>query len=186
MRVLIRTVLTGAVALIAVGASRPAHAQRISGTYELALCRTAPCVPGDTVAAYFTATVVLLDSATAAAQSVLPRARYEREPANGCFRVRHYQRLADSYAGIVKASSFTWQPLGESPGTIAFRLYRSPDASYRVRTTVIGDRLTGSGTSDGVGAAEMHAPRDTVVAVRVAEADVARCGDLSRRPGRRL
>lgn len=171
MRILTATLL----ALAALGAGGAVDAQSVAGTYELALCRTASCAPGDTTTAYLTATVVLLDSA-AAARHALPPARWQKEAANGCFRVRHYRQLTDSYAGIMREGRLHWRrPVAGASGALTFLLYRSPDASYGVQVSPATGGLAGWGTSDGIGVAEISGPRDTVVAVRVSEADPARC-----------
>lgn len=174
MHLVMRALLSVVVAAAAAGIGPALSAQSASGSYELALCRAAPCTPGDTAAAYLIATVVLLDSAAAAAGN-LPSPRYERGPANGCFRIRHSRRLGDSYAGISRAGQFRWRPLAGSPGTLTFPLYRSPDASYIVRVAAMVGGLAGWGTSGGIGVAEISAPRDTVVAVRVSDAALAQC-----------
>lgn len=174
MHIAVRVLLTLSAAITSSGSATVLRAQSVSGTYELALCRAAPCVPGDTAAAYLTATVVLLDSAETARVALAPP-RYDRAPANGCFRVLHYRRLGDSYAGIVAAAGLRWRAAASAPDTIRFLLYQSPDATYGVHLSSTADGLTGWGNSGGVGVAAITAPRDTVVAVRVADANSALC-----------
>ena len=174
MRIVVRTLLSIIVAAAAAGVAPALSAQPVSGTYELALCRAAPCAPTDTAAAYLIATVVLLDSA-AAARHGLPRPRYEQGSANGCFRIRHSRRLGDSYAWISGTGEFRWRPVVGSPGALTFALYRSPDASYDVQLSPTTGGLAGWGNSGGVGVADITAPRDTVVAVRVSDAALAHC-----------
>ena len=151
-----------------------AAGQAVAGTYTLALCRSAPCAPGDTGAAYLTATVVLLDSADAARRG-LARPAWERGAANGCFAVRHRRAQHDSYAGIRLGGSLRWASAPGDSGRIVFALYRSPDAAYTVRVAPTAGGLAGSGRSDGAGAAKIVAPPDTVVAARVGPPDPARC-----------
>ncbi len=166
------------VLVLAAGACAAAprrHAPRPpAGSYELALCRAGPCAPGDTAAAYLTAVVVLLDSADAARLD-LPRPRLARAPANGCFAVRHRRPRADSYAGLQDGGGLRWSRAAEGAGAVAFALFRSPDASYTVRVVPVAGGLAGSGASHGVGAAAISAPRDTVVARRIGDADPTRC-----------
>ncbi len=163
-----------AVPFAACPAAAQAPAGPPSGTYDLALCRSARCAPGDTSAAYLTVTLVLFDSADAARRD-LPRPEWQRGAANGCFAVRHHRAQHDSYAGIVSGGTLRWTAAPGDSGRIEFPLYRSPDAGYTVRVVGGAGRLAGSGTSWGAGAAEISAPRDTVVAVRVGGPDPARC-----------
>lgn len=170
-----RTLVCGLLAAAGVSLSgSAASAQAAPGTYTLALCRSAPCTPADTGAAYLTATVVLLDSADAARRRLAPPA-WERGAANGCFTVRHHREQRDSYAGIEPGGSLRWTSSPGDSGRIVFALYRSPDAGYTVRVTSAAGRLAGSGRSYGAGAAEIVAPPDTVVAVRVGAPNAARC-----------
>ena len=144
----------------------------LAGTYTLAVCREAPCVPGDTARAYLVGMLVLVDRASAEAAE-LPPARLEAEPrANACFLTTYRRRVEGSYAGITPREYVRWSVHGDS---ISFPLYRSPDAGYvaSVRMTTRG--LVGGGISWGVGAARIRAVRDTVIATRTGPPDRLRC-----------
>ena len=147
----------------------------IAGTYELAVCRAAPCRPSDSATAYATFTVVIYDS-LAAARIDMPRASYEVAPATGCF-VRGHRRdvVPDSYAGISLREYFVWK--ADRGGDVLVPLFRSPDAGYVVRLRATAGGLAGTGTSYGFdfpGPAPVY-PRDTVVAVRVGPPDRLYC-----------
>ena len=139
----------------------------LPGTYDLAVCRGGRCALRDTATAYLLATVVLFDSAGAAAAD-LPPAHYERgQRATGCFWIRYHKKVGDSYAGISPRAYFMWGGVG----SIRFPLYRSPDAGYVVELRRTATGFDGGGTSWGVGVVEIQAPRDTVVAARVGPPD---------------
>jgi hypothetical protein len=153
-------------------AQRATAPAELPGTYDLALCRGERCVPRDTATAYLLATLVLFDSA-GAVRADLPPVRYQtRQRATGCFWIRYRKRVGDSYAGILLRDYFIWTGAG---GVVRFPLYRSPDAGYGVELRRNPTGLVGGGTSWGVDAAEIHAPRDTVVATRLGPADRLRC-----------
>jgi hypothetical protein len=152
-----------------------------NGTYLVAVCRAAPCVPTDTVTPYLVATLVLFNDDGDAAQGVLPR-RQRVEGDNGCYQVRHRRNQPDSYAGIRDHWWTAWQWDSEHPGDIVVGLFWSLDASYAARLRLRDGLWTGSGRSWGVGATAISAPTDTVVAVRLGPPAWRHCGSWARWP----
>lgn len=148
--------------------------REVAGTYEVAVCRSAPCAPADSASAYASFTVVLYDS-IAAARLDMPRASQSAVPATGCF-VRGQRRRdpPDSYAGMSGREYIVWTA---DSGAVGFALFQSPHAGYvvRLRPTVGG--LAGTGTSYGFELFEPRRifPRDTVVAIRVGPPDRLYC-----------
>ena len=167
--VAIAAVLTSMVTLSAASVVRQPS---VAGTYSLLVCRQG-CRGWDTTRAYLAGTVVLLDSALRAADGQPVRARYEVS-ANGCFHKRELKRVRDSYAGIRADGYLLWER-NDSSGRVQFSLYRSPDAGYFVSLVLTAEGAKGTGESWGAGAAEIHAPGDSVVLRRVGGAAVSGC-----------
>jgi hypothetical protein len=143
-----------------------------AGTYQLAVCRGPACVPRDSTTGYVLATLVLLDSAGAVAADMPPAQWEPSRLATGCMVVRHRRNVGNSYAGISVREYFVWR---DSAGQVYFPLFRSPDAGYSVSARMTATGLAGRGGSWGAGAAEIHGPPDTVVAVRTGPPDRLRC-----------
>jgi hypothetical protein len=177
-RIVGATVIAAALLGGCVGPARAPAAptpRTLAGTYELAVCRGAPCLPSDSATAYASFTVAIYDS-LAAAQIDMPRTRYEVAPATGCFVRGHRRAVApDSYAGIAIREYFVWK--SDSAGSVLFPLFQSPDAGYVVRLRPTAAGLAGTGTSYGFdfGGPPPAYPRDTVVAVRVGPPDRLYC-----------
>jgi len=176
-----------AVALFALsGTARFAAAQQpvarsVPGTYRIAVCERAPCSPLGTTGAAALGTLVLLDSAIALA-SLPEKARqrlrpsYLDGPANGCFALQRSFVPTASLAGAAPVGVTRWTM--DSAGHVTFTLYQSPDARHTVRATLLRERLRGRGDSF-LALGGVHRSRDTVVAVRVAPADIAPCIEAS-------
>ncbi len=155
-----------------------------AGTYQIAVCKRTPCSPLAPTGAAAAGILVLLDSAIPL--GALPegaqlglRTMYLDGPANGCFTLRRPFVPNESFAGIAGVGSTRWAK--DSSGYLTFTLYQSPDARHAVRALLVGDTLRGIGESSGAGLAEVHWPRDTVIAVRVGPPDTAPCVDASLR-----
>ena len=148
----------------------------VAGVYTLLICRGG-CRDWDTTRAYLTATVVLLDSTMKAADGSPIRARYQLA-ANGCYRKRELKRVRNSYAPFRETGYLLWER--DSTAGIVFPLYRSPDAGYEVAVTFTADGARGTGESWGAGAAEIHAPRDSVVLHRQGAPDAGFCDAIAR------
>jgi len=155
-----------------------------AGTYQIAVCKRTPCSPLAPTGAAAAGILVLLDSAIPL--GALPegaqlglRTMYLDGPANGCFTLRRPFVPNESFAGIAGVGSTRWAK--GSSGYLTFTLYQSPDARHAVRALLVGDTLRGIGESSGAGLAEVHWPRDTVIAVRVGPPDTAPCVDASLR-----
>jgi hypothetical protein len=185
MRVAVRCDLVG-MALTALAVCHPAEAPAQSsmarsaapssvgaaGTYEMAVCRTLPCAPRDSAAAYVLATVVLLDSAGAIAADMPPSRWEPGRIATGCMVIHHRRSVPESFAGITVREYFIWR---DSAGMVNFPLFRSPDAAYDVSARATASGFTGSGRSWGAFEVEIRGPRDTVVAIRTGPPRRLRC-----------
>ena len=123
------------------------------------------------MSAYALATVVLFDSAGAVAAD-MPPAAYEIQRATGCMVMRHRRPPMHTYAGASAREYFIWSLTADS---LVFPLFRSPDAFYFVRVRRTERGLSGVGSSFGVGAAEIHGPADSVVALRTGPPVRLRC-----------
>src|SRR5688572_1746922 len=159
----------------------------VAGTYSIAVCKQLPCSPGDSASASVVGTLVLLDSVLLRS-SIPDSARWLfnpfQEPSqsrNACYALKRLQENVETHAGGVSTSHWHRDP--QQLDRIRFTLYRSPDALHEVSVRVVGSRLEGSGQSSGVGAAETHWPKDSVVAVRVGPPDPSICinKELERR-----
>jgi hypothetical protein len=145
---------------------------RIPGTYDLLVCAPGACAPHDTTAAHFAATVVLMDSVEATRLGhLIPGDAYTMF--NGCFHAYHNRRRAGSLLGLDTAGLMFWHPDLELGASTAFDLFESPDAGYVVRVVPSAVGLVGHGFS--VAFLGSPSDRDTVVAVRVGDADVSIC-----------
>src|SRR5437762_1182972 len=74
----------------------------VRGTYRIAVCKTAPCTPGDTTNAIVVGRLVLFDSAlhTTTVHSLRwPfNTHYLRAPANGCYALQGRPSASHTYA----------------------------------------------------------------------------------------
>jgi hypothetical protein len=147
-------------------AQEPAPAG-LAGTYAFQLCRER-CAARDTAGSYLSGRLVLIDS------TLGKRPFLQFESANACFEFRSGPIRADSYAGIQRAGLTHWKRLSAS-GHVKVTLYRSPDAGYDISVALSGRDLKGTGGSWGAGAAEIHAPSDSVLAQYIGPPDVEWC-----------
>ena len=97
---------------------------------------------------------------------------WDSRPANGCFELEPVRR-ANSYAGIQRMGLLSWT--FEPDSGVAFSIFRSPDAGYRVRVGIRTDSLIGRGDSWGAGAAEIGVPADFVHGSKLGPADTEIC-----------
>ena len=138
-----------------------------AGTYTFDICRGG-CGPRDQPGAYLRGTLILLDSVIPVPES------WGRYHPNACFQLTQIRPQEDSYAGIWKHGLTVWQRADSGHG-ISLILYRSPDAGYDADLRVMETELRGSGGSWGTGVAEIHAPRDSIVARRVGPPNPGSC-----------
>ena len=160
------------------------------GTYRIWMC-AAPCTSADSAKAVATATVVILDDSTAAADPVRaalatlpPLAHWARpNPAaavnNACFRVTQRERKVGTeelFFGITPNAVTRWQSTAEGYSML---VYRSPDANYTLRWTAPGALTSGEGWSSGPGPNGPFGGREHrnayFAATRLGPPDPARC-----------
>jgi len=168
--------------------AQPVNA-RVAGTYRIAVCKSAPCTPADTAHALAWGLLVLNDAplpfASLPDSSRRLLVRYSVQARNnGCYALTRAEGNPRTYAGIGGAGTTHWLR-DTTSGMIEFELYRSPDARHAVRAEPRGDTLRGTGTSSGVGAAELDQPRDIIVALRVGPPDLGPCAEATAREWRR-
>jgi hypothetical protein len=164
-------------------------AQRdVTGTYRISVCKTRPCIAGDSTHAVAVGVLVLLDSAIlpaalpASAGRLLTRYSHPYRANNACYDLKRIGVNRTSYAGGVAGTH--WKLEGKDGTTITFGLYRSPDAFHSVIAKIRGDHIAGVGRSSGSGVTAVDWPRDTVVATRSGPADVNKCIRASIRESR--
>ena len=143
----------------------------VAGSYDLRLCRGSCSVDS---AVYQRGVLVLSDTSWPRVQ---PLGFFDSLPANGCFRLKAAPGRGDSYAGIIGSAAVRWQPIAGTD-SVTFLLYQSPDAGYEVTLTRFPQGLRGRGTSWGAGVVEIHAPVDTVLAIRTGPPIPSKCGRL--------
>ena len=163
----------------------------IGGSYRLLVCRDT-CGHRDSTLAYVKGTLVFSDSSfdlrsvpTAAREHMefsymfMGNAGTSDTRPNGCFILSPLKKVADSYLGIESVGLLKWQR--GTTGIIYFDLFRSPDAGYHVVLDAATSQFTGSGESWGAGAAEIHAPSDSVIAWRLGPANLNPCFQAAAR-----
>ncbi len=162
----------------AAGAQQSGPPVTVDGTYDLFICRDG-CKGADYARAYVFGRLVLrLDTIAIREIPAAQRRHFEfARPmfggANGCFALYPLHKRSDSYAGIEPAGLIHWRR--DSTGTVRLNLYQSPDAWYVVALNPGPEELRGHGTSFGAGAAEIHAPADSVLARRIGAPDLGPC-----------
>ena len=158
------------IALLALTLTADSQVPSPAGSYNLLICRGG-CGNFDSTRAYIRGGLVLSDS-------ILPQVRnapfFLSNKPNGCFVLRILQERGDSYAGIIPVGPVYWKrAIGND--TIGFPIYRSPDAGYELSLVVSPRGLEGIGNSWGAGVVEIHAPDDSILAVRIGQPDSRLC-----------
>jgi hypothetical protein len=154
-------------------AAQAPNSSGLAGTYAFQLCRTR-CTAEDGALSYHQGKLVLLDSALST------RPFLQQEYANACFEFEAGGGRQDSYAGIQRAGLTHWRRMENAPDQIIVTLYRSPDAGYDASLQAVGRDLRGAGRSWGAGAAEIHAPADSVLALYIGPPDAEWCRRFKR------
>ena len=149
---------------------------QVAGTYAVAVCKGAPCVPDDTVHAVAWGQVVLFNEpinlvALSDSARRLLADIYLHAPTNGCTIMRSAPHV-QTYLALT--SGMRWESIAGAPDRITL-LHRSPDARYDALLRVTVNGLNGTGRSWGAGAAKVDWPADTIVARRIGPPDLNAC-----------
>lgn len=149
---------------------------QVAGTYAVAVCKGAPCVPDDTVHAVAWGQIVLFNEpinlvALPDSARRLLAGIHLHAPTNGCTIMRSAPHV-QTYLAVT--SGTRWESIAGAPDQITL-LSRSPDATYDALLRVTVNGMSGTGSSWGAGAAKVDWPTDTIVARRIGPPDLNAC-----------
>jgi hypothetical protein len=176
------SILTLSLAL-SLGAAHALAAQKVDGSYRLAVCSGA-CSLQDSASHIARGYLVLFtDSLPTSFTARTDRRRpavllLGRAAPNACFSISASQRYVDGrefYPGIIPRGETAWQTDDEG---LHVRIYGSPDASYDLRGSIVGDKYEGVGIQRGCCGTGVH-PFGKFVAIRIGPADSDYCSSSS-------
>jgi hypothetical protein len=152
----------------------------VAGKYDVVICKRNPCAPADTTNVVVRGILVLSDSAyTLAAfpDSVrLPRiGRDALVRRNGCSATAATQVAPGTFAAIGGMELITWTR--DAKGRVLLGLHKTGELEYQVELNFSGDGFSGTGHSQGTGAATPTYSDDIIVGKKSGAADHKPCSD---------
>ena len=113
----------------------------VAGSYQITVCKVAPCAAQDTVRRVVWGTLVLGDTlftVTEVADRVNSnrlRNTYVRGPLSGCLVMTRRSRHARTYAGLGGLARTSWSATGDASPRVTVSLFSSPDAGHTMTAT---------------------------------------------------
>ena len=151
-------------------------ASQVPGTYDVIFCKNSCSF--ESPKSVLVRGSLVLESKPFEESEIPERARKNFESGyslasftNGCF-VLEILEEGQTYAGLIPIGFTRWWL---HSGIVSFGLYSSPDAGYSASVTLTDAGFSGSGVSDGEGAADVDWPPDILIGRRRGPADRSVC-----------